>query len=97
MISSPMVDVGDFEQVETVRADAGLAEGNDCNREQGAGQRDDGRKQIQRAVDAGGDDVFLEEILCPVHQRLQQAEGSHAARPQRFWMRPTSLRSSSTV
>ena len=73
------VDVGDFKEVEAVGADAGRAEGNDGDGDERAAERDDGREQIERAVDGGGDQVFFEEGFCAVDQRLQQAEGADAA------------------
>jgi hypothetical protein len=74
-----MLTFGDFKEIEAAGAHVGLAEGHDGDGEQRAAQRDDGREQIERAVDAGGDDVFFEEGFCAIDQRLQQAEGAHAA------------------
>ena len=44
-----------------------------------AGERDDGRDDEERALDGEGHEVFLEEELDAVGERLQQAEGADAA------------------
>ena len=44
-----------------------------------------------------GHQVFLEEELDAVGEGLEEAEGADAEGPQRFCMRPRTLRSSSTV
>ncbi len=58
--------------------DAGIAEGNDADGDQRATQGDDGSQEVERAIDAGGDDVFFEKGLCAVDERLQQTEGTDA-------------------
>ena len=60
------------------RLDVG-AEGDYGDRDQRAGERDDRSQNIERPVDDGGHEVFLEEELQAVGQRLQQAEGTDAA------------------
>ncbi len=73
------VDVGDLEEIEAVRAHAGRAEGNDGDGDERAAEREDGREQIERAIDGSGNQIFFEERFCAVDERLQQAEGADAA------------------
>ena len=73
------VDIGDLKEIDAVRAHAGRAEWNDGNGDERAAERDDGREKIKRPIDGGGDQVFLEEGLCAVDERLQQAEWANAA------------------
>ncbi len=74
------VHVGDLEEVRAAENGKRLAEGNNADRDQRAAQREDGSEQIERPVDAGGNDVLFEEGFRAIHQRLQEAEGPHAAR-----------------
>ena len=62
-----------------MRAHAGRAEGHHGDGDERAAERDDGRKKIERAIDGSGNEVFLEEGLGAVDERLQKAEGADAA------------------
>jgi len=41
--------------------------------------------------------IFFEYKFGAVGERLEQAEGPNPRRPQRFWMRADTLRSSQTL
>src|SRR5262249_33115874 len=74
------VDVGDLENMEVAGAsDAGVAKGDDADRDECAAQPDDWRQEIQGAVYGSRDNVFFEERFCAVHQRLEQAEWADPA------------------
>ena len=60
-------------------ADAGLAKGNDGDGDERAAERDDGREKIKRTIDSRGNQIFFEERLGAVDERLQKAEGANAA------------------
>ena len=65
--------------VDAVDGDGGeRAEGNDGDGDERAGEGDDGREDEERALDGEGHQVFLEEELDAVGERLQQAEGADA-------------------
>ncbi len=55
-----------------------LSEGDDGDGNQRAGERDDRRDDEERALGGKGKQVFLEEELDAVGERLQQAEGADA-------------------
>ena len=71
------VEVGDVEDLD---AFDGLhaAEGDDGDGDQCAGERDDGSDDEEGALGGEGHEVFLEEELDAVGERLQQAEGADA-------------------
>ena len=75
------VEVGDVEHLD---ADAvycdrlHAAEGDDGDGDERAGKRDDGSDDEERAFGGDGHEVFLEEELDAVGERLQQAEGADA-------------------
>ena len=52
------------------------AERDDGKGDQGRDDRDQRRQQVERLVDVGRHDAFLQEHLGPVGQRLKQAEGN---------------------
>ncbi len=53
-------------------------EGNHGNRDQGHGQGQDGRKNVEALVHVVRHQVFLQDELDAVGQRLQQSERAHA-------------------
>jgi hypothetical protein len=55
------------------------AEGHDGDRDERAAERDHRREDEERALDGEAHQVFLEEELGAVDERLQQAEGADAA------------------
>ena len=59
--------------------DARIAERNDPYGNERATEADDGGQQVQRTVNASGNDVFFQEGFGAVDERLQQAEGTDAA------------------
>ena len=65
-----MIDAGDA---------IGRAEGNDGDGDERADQRDHGRGDEERFFGGDGQQIFLEEELDAVSERLQQAEGADAA------------------
>ena len=72
------VDVGDLEEVDALVRVVTRAEGHDGDGDERAGERDDGRDDEERALDGERHQVFLEEELDAVGERLQQAEGADA-------------------
>ena len=77
MTSSADVDVGDLEDVDALDQRDG-AKGDDGDRGHGAGEGDHGSDEEERAIDGEGRQVFLEEELDAVGERLQKAEGADA-------------------
>jgi hypothetical protein len=59
--------------------DVGLAKGHHGDGDERAAERDDGREQIERPVDAGGNQVFFEEDLAPSTSGCSRPKGPHAA------------------
>ena len=72
------VEVGDLEDVDAVLTVTCCAEGHDGDGDERAGERDDRREDEERALDGERHEVFLEEELDAVGERLQQAEGADA-------------------
>ena len=56
-----------------------------------------GASDIQRLVDVRRRQVFLEDKLQPSASGCSRPNGPTRVGPQRFWMWPTTLRSSQTV
>ncbi len=75
------VDVGNVEHLDAYSVDRDslhASEGNDGDGDQRARQGDDGGEDEERTLGGEGHEVFLEEELDAVGERLHQAEGADA-------------------
>src|ERR1700682_2232019 len=74
----PNVDIRDLQRnVQAADGDP-VAHRNHRDRSQSAHDGDDRRRDIQRLVDVRRREVFLEQELDPISQRLQQTERAHS-------------------
>ena len=78
MTSRPMLTLAILNISTPVDGDVMRAEGDDGDGDQRAGERDDRREDEERALDGERHQVFLEEELDAIGERLQQAEGADA-------------------
>src|SRR6185437_47542 len=72
------VDVGDLEEIDAA-VNGARAEGYHGDGDQRAAEGDHGREDEERALDGERHEVFLEEELDAVGERLEEAEGADAA------------------
>ncbi len=71
------IDVGDVEHVDALDAGNG-SEGDDGDGDERTGEGDDGRENEERLFGGHRHEIFLEEELDAVGERLEKAEGADA-------------------